>query len=449
MAKTVITYGTFDMFHIGHLNILKRAKALGDKLIVGVTSEDYDRSRGKLNVVQSLEERIQTIKELDFVDKVIVEKHKNQKQVDIKKHQVNEFVIGDDWLGKFDYLKEYCTVIYLPRTDGISSTLLRESIENVKVGIIGAGRIAKRFIEESKFVNNMEVHSIMSRNMKNVKIFLQDNNILYGFDKLNAFLDSDITAVYIASPHEFHYVQAKAALDAGKHVLCEKPATLDAEQLLELINIAKSKNLVFLEAMKTAFFPAFTKLIEELQNGAIGDIKEVRATFTKLVDDKNSREWQETYGGATNELASYPLLLAQKVLPQIKTTNFYDNIKNGLDSSNMIISTHKDGSFSIATVGIGLKSEGCAVISGTKGYVYIPAPWWLTKDFYFRFEDPNKEFSFHYNFEGDGLRYEISEFISLIKRGKIESTRLLFEDMIEINKVISSYNKYRTNKDSQ
>jgi predicted dehydrogenase len=213
--------------------------------------------------------------------------------------------------------------------------------------------------------------------------------------------------------------------------------------------MAKSKNLIFLEAIKTAFVPAFTKIIEELKDGIIGEIKEVRSTFTKLVEDKNSREWNTIYGGATNELASYSLLLAQKLLPQASSTTFYDNVDNSVDAANTIISTHHDGSLSISTVGIGMKSEGCAVVSGTKGYLYIPAPWWLTKDFYIRYEDPNKEVSFHYNFEGDGLRYEISEFISLIHRNQIESMRLTYKDMIEINKVISAYNKYRINKDFQ
>jgi len=139
-------------------------------------------------------------------------------------------------------------------------------------------------------------------------------------------------------------------------------------------------------------------------------------------------------------MASYPLLLAIKVLGKAQSINFYDQKKNGVDYSNNILCLHDENKVSFSTVGIGAKSEGCAVISGTKGYVYIPAPWWLTKRFYVRFEDPNKEYDFSYDFEGDGLRYEIAEFASLIQRGQKESKMLSYDDMININEVISLYN---------
>jgi len=442
--KVVITYGTYDMLHIGHLNLLRRAKALGDYLIVGVTSEDYDRSRGKLNVSQGTKTRVKAIEQLEFVDKVIVETHKGQKAEDIQKYNVDIFAIGDDWKGKFDYLKEYCHVEYLPRTEGISSTMLRnEKLKPIKLGVIGTGRIAKRFVKESAHVDDVEVHSAMSTNMDNVRDFLSETNIHYGYDKIEDLLEDSIDAVYIASPHEYHFEQAKKALEAGKHVLCEKPITLKHKQLQALMKLAKSKNLILLEAIKTSFSPAFTKLVEVAKGGQIGEIKEVRATFTKLIEDKTAREWQAPFGGATNELSSYPLLLAQKILGTAQKINFYDQIDNGVDLSNRIICTHKDGAISISTVGIGAKSEGCAVVSGTQGYIYIPAPWWLTKEFYIRYEDPNVSTNYHYDFEGDGIRYEIAEFTTRIKRKKNKSPRLQPEDMLSINKVISKYNEKR------
>jgi len=442
--KIIITYGTYDMLHIGHLNLLRRSKALGDYLIVGVTSEDYDRSRGKMNVSQGTKTRVKAIEQLEFVDKVIVEKHKNQKAQDIQKYNVDIFAIGDDWVGKFDYLKEYCHVEYLPRTEGISSTMLRnEKLKTIKLGIIGTGRIAKRFLKESEYVNDIEVHAVMSRNMKNVQEFLDGTNISYGYDVIEKLLEDTVEAVYIASPHEYHYEQAKKALEAGKHVLCEKPITLEHKKLQELVKLAKANNLILLEAIKTSFFPAFTKLLEVVKKGQIGEIKEVRATFTKLVDDKTAREWQAPYGGATNELASYPLLLAQKVLGEAKKITFYDQIDNDVDLANRIVCTHKNNAVSISTVGIGAKAEGSAVISGTKGYIYIPAPWWLTKEFFIRYEDPNIKASYHYDVEGDGIRYEIAEFITRIKRNKKKSPRLQPKDMLAINKIISKYHAKR------
>jgi len=442
--KIVITYGTYDMLHIGHLNLLRRAKALGDYLIVGVTSEDYDRSRGKLNVSEGTKKRMKAIQKLEFVDKVILEEHKGQKTADIQKYNVDIFAIGDDWIGKFDYLKEYCKVEYLSRTKGISSTLLRaEKLKIINLGVVGTGRIAKRFIKEAEYVKDVNIHAVMSSRMKSVTKFLESTNIEYGYDQIDDLLESSIDAVYIASPHEYHYPQAKKALLAGKHVLCEKPITLESAQLKELLQLAKEKKLILLEAIKTSFFPAFSKVLSEIEKGKIGEVREVRSTFTKLVENREDREWQKPYGGATNELASYPLLLAQKVLGTHKSITFYDQLENGVDSANRIVCTHKKGAISISTVAIGSKAEGSAVISGTKGYIYIPAPWWLTKEFFIRYEDPNVKSSYHYDLEGDGIRYEISEFATKIQRSKRKSLKLKPQDMIAINKIISKYNKKR------
>lgn len=440
MEKIIITYGTYDMLHIGHINILKRAKALGTKLIVGVTSEDYDRSRGKLNVIESVKKRVKKIKELDFVDKVVVEDHKGQKEEDIKKYNVDKFVIGDDWIGSFDYLKKYCEVVYLPRTKGISSTMIRKELDNtVKIGIVGVGRIANRFMKEVSYLDDVNVRSVVSRDINKVKIFNDNHEIEFGFDDYDKFLTSDIHAVYIASPHEHHYTQIKKSLNAGKHVLCEKPITLKKGQLKELLKLASSKKLILLEAVKTAFFPAFNKLLDELDTGIIGEVKEVRATFTKLTGDNDLREMNPPYGGSLYELGSYPLLLATKILGNSKKTYYFDQKSNGIDISNRVVCKHKNDAISISTVGLGIKSEGCAVISGTKGYIYVPAPWWLSKDFYIRYEDPNQEHSYHYDLEGDGLRYEISEFVTMIRRNKKESKRLSHKDMININDIIVNY----------
>ena len=121
----VITYGTYDVLHYGHIRLLERAKALGDYLIVGVTSDDYDRVRGKINLQQTLMERIETVKATGIPDEVIVEEYEGQKIDDIQRYNVDIFAIGSDWEGKFDYLNEYCKVVYLPRTLGISSSELR------------------------------------------------------------------------------------------------------------------------------------------------------------------------------------------------------------------------------------------------------------------------------------------------------------------------------------
>ena len=120
--KKVITYGTFDLLHQGHINLLRRAKALGDYLIVGVTTEEFDLARGKANTHDSIETRIEAVRATGYADEIILEDYVGQKVDDIVRLGVDIFAIGSDWEGYFDYLNEFCQVVYLPRTQGISST---------------------------------------------------------------------------------------------------------------------------------------------------------------------------------------------------------------------------------------------------------------------------------------------------------------------------------------
>lgn len=126
--KTVLTYGTFDLFHIGHLNLLKRARDLGDKLIVAVSTDEFNATKGKTTLMP-FEHRVELVRSVRFVDEVIAESNWEQKISDVQNHQVDVFVMGSDWQGKFDFLKPYCEVVYLPRTDNVSSTELKKAIQ--------------------------------------------------------------------------------------------------------------------------------------------------------------------------------------------------------------------------------------------------------------------------------------------------------------------------------
>lgn len=129
--KKVITYGTFDLLHKGHLNILKRAKNLGDYLVVGLSTEPFNHLKGK-QAYHSYEHRKATLATVKYVDQIIPEENWYQKVSDIKKYNINVFVMGDDWLGKFDDLQKYCDVIYLPRTDGVSSSQIKRQLLDKK-----------------------------------------------------------------------------------------------------------------------------------------------------------------------------------------------------------------------------------------------------------------------------------------------------------------------------
>ena len=128
LMKTVITYGTFDLFHVGHLNLLRRAKELGDYLIVAVSSDEFNLGKNKVCKIKDTD-RMKIVEAIKYVDKVIPETSWEQKIEDVKKYNVDVFVMGDDWKGKFDFLKDYCEVVYLPRTEGISTTQLKEELK--------------------------------------------------------------------------------------------------------------------------------------------------------------------------------------------------------------------------------------------------------------------------------------------------------------------------------
>jgi len=130
MAKRVITYGTFDMFHVGHLELLKRLKSYGDELIVAVSTDSFNEIKGKKTIIPYAQ-RAQIVEAIKYVDKVIPEEHWEQKVDDVQKHDIDLFIMGDDWKGKFDFLKEYCDVLYLPRTEGISSTELKNTLKTL------------------------------------------------------------------------------------------------------------------------------------------------------------------------------------------------------------------------------------------------------------------------------------------------------------------------------
>ena len=275
--KRVITYGTYDLLHQGHINLLRRAKALGDFLIVGVTNDSFDRERGKLNVRNNVLERVEAVKATGLADKIIIEDYVGQKIDDIQKYDVDIFAIGSDWKGKFDYLKEFCEVVYLPRTDGISSTMLREDLQkDVIVGIIGAGRIAERFVPESGFVSYIRVNCIYDIDYKKTEDFAHRHQIEKVCHSLDDLLEN-VDAVYIATPHLSHYSLTKKALQYKKHVLCETPLVLYGKEAKELYYLAEENGVILMEANKTVHSPAFNHLITMIKSGAIGDVVDVSA----------------------------------------------------------------------------------------------------------------------------------------------------------------------------
>lgn len=437
--KKVITYGTYDLLHQGHLNLLRRAKELGDYLIVGVTNDNFDRDRGKLNVRNNVLERVEAVKATGYADQIIIEDYVGQKIDDIQKYGVDVFAIGSDWEGKFDYLKEFCDVVYLPRTEGISSTMLRdESQETVRVGIIGCGRVASRFPSESAVVSGVEIVALYDIDKERADE-LANNKIKVCADVDELFKNVD--AVYIATPHLSHYEYIKQALKKKKHVLCETPLVLSGDEAREMYALAEQQECVLMEANKTAHCPAFNHLMVMVKSGMIGSVVDVEASLSKLWDDNMSlREFDASQaGGSMYELGSYPLLPILKLLgTDYKSLNLYSRMQNGVDMYTKGVMLY-DKAVCTFKVGLGVKTEGNLVISGTKGYAYVPAPWWKTDYFELRYEDQNDNKKFFYKWDGFGLRYEIQEFISCVLNKRFSSSRLRRKESICMAEIMEQF----------
>lgn len=414
----VITYGTYDLLHRGHIRLLERAKALGDYLIVGVTADDYDKSRGKINVQQSLMERIEAVRATGLADEIIVEEYEGQKIDDIRRYDIDIFTVGTDWEGQFDYLNEYCKVIYLPRTEGVASSEIREKKRAMTLGLVGNSPYLKKVEAECKYVNGLKAVNIDTENYREML--------------------PDVDAVYIHSYPSLHYEQIKQALICGKHVLCESPVTLNASQYHELRKLADERGLILTEAIKTAYATAYARLILLAKTGKIGKIVSVDATCTSLQYTDIETAWNSISAwGPTAILPVFQILGTGYVDKKI-ITRFIDKSKK-FDAFTKIDFIYPDAVASIK-VGKGVKSEGELIVSGTEGYIYVPAPWWKTDYFELRYEDPAQNKRHFYQLDGEGIRYELVAFVKSVEKRRA-SAYIENEVTAAISKIMEDYER--------
>lgn len=413
----VITYGTFDLLHYGHRRLLERAKALGDYLIVGVTSDAYDKTRGKINNQQSLMERVAAVEATGLADEIIVEEYEGQKIDDIRRLGVDVFTVGSDWEGHFDYLNEFCKVIYLPRTEGVSSSELRAEKRKLAIGTIGEGKLCRKFIRELRYVNGIEYKAC--------------GEALEG-----------VEAVYVASLPTEHYRDVRRALEAGKHVICESPIALSEGEYRELTALAAEKGLVLTDGIKTAYSTAYSRLLVLAKSGRIGEILSVDAVCTSLADgagetgaDLSEKQNSICAWGPTAMLPIFQLL-GPRYRSKTITTRIIDRglHYDGFTKIDFVF----DNAVASAKIAKAAKAEGELVVTGTKGYIYVPAPWWKTDYFEVRFENAADNKRFFYQLDGEGIRYEIVAFAKEVESGR-RSLYIGEETTDAIVKVIESF----------
>lgn len=425
----VITYGTYDVFHEGHLKLLERAKALGDYLIVGVTSDDYDRSRGKINVQQSLMERVEAVRLTGLADEIIIEEYEGQKIDDIQRMGVDIFVLGSDWEGKFDYLREFCQVVYLPRTEGVSSSDIRSEQRKLRLGIIGQTSYTAKIVSEAKYVNGIDIVGICTTDA----LLEPSLECLWHTDSVDALLN-DLDAVYVLSAPEDHEHMIRLALSRGKHVLCESPVALKYSVCEELFALAEEKNCILMDGIKTAYSTAYDRLVLMAKSGKIGHIMSVDAVCTSMQgmeQGPKSHHWSTVCTWGPTALLPVFQILGCEYEKKSIVTSYLDPIKK-FDGFTKIDFLYPDAVASIK-VAQAAKAEGELVITGTKGYLYVPAPWWKTDYYEVRFENQTNNQRFFYQLDGEGIRYELVAFARSIETMKQRS-----KIATEVTKAVSS-----------
>ena len=370
-------------------------------------------------------ERMEAVKATGLADKVIVEEYEGQKIDDIKRYGADIFTVGSDWEGKFDYLNEYCKVIYLPRTEGVSSTELRSRENRLRIGIVGQAPYWAKFVDECSYVNGIQFTGICAAadEMDFIKKQAKGKQIDIPLltDDYDALL-AETDAVYVVSRPDQHYEEIKHALLQHKHVLCEAPITTDEAQTKELFTLADAQGCVLMEAIKTAYATAYERVLLVAKSGRIGKSISVDATCTSLSDGLGeaqtdlSKKWNSISAWGPTALLPVFQLLGTDYKARTIVSKYID-VDKKYDGYTKIDFIYPSAVASIR-VAKAAKAEGELIITGEKGYIYVPAPWWKTDYFEVRFENPQNNLSHFYQLDGEGIRYEVVAFTRSIETKK-------------------------------
>ncbi|MDF7823266.1 Gfo/Idh/MocA family oxidoreductase [Pontiellaceae bacterium B12227] len=309
-------------------------------------------------------------------------------------------------------------------------------MKKIQWGIIGCGGIAHVFATSLQALEEGELLACASRTPGKAQEFSDKHDIERTYSDYESLVaDPDIDAVYIATTHNFHYENAKLCLENGKHVLCEKSFTVNTVQARELIELAKTKKLFLMEAVWTRFLPAIVKLQEALQEGVIGDIKTVTASFClgREFPDEHRLKNINLAGGALLDLGIYPISLADIVFgkrpDRIQSSVVKAN--TGVDESSFYLFDYDDGSRATLFSSLTNNMPNEAIISGTEGYIRVPL-FWAAKQYHIHRQDEEPDIVSADYADGENFRFEIAHAMECIRAKKMESEVYPLSKTIEI-----------------
>lgn len=418
--KVVITYGTFDLFHKGHYNILKRAKELGDYLIVGVTGETYDAERGKLSVKDSLVKRIENVKNSGFADEIIVEEYLGQKIQHILQYNVDVLVVGSDWKGKFDHMRKYCEVVYLERTKDISSTMLRESGTIYKLGIVTDKDNDDDMVLESKYVSGIHVESVYSENEQQAKDFCNKFELDSYYTDYDAFLDS-VDIIYINTEKDKKESLIKTAMQNNKVVISSPMVADSIKKIEELYAYAADNAKILVECIPMFYLQAYMQLMWNAKGNLIGE----------PICVKNGIRLGGLAGVNQDDIDShiyFSTLFARKM---IGGNGNFDIKKVGHGEDLYILFTGENGECIYSSeLGYGEHIQSNMKIIGTEGVIRVPDNWWETGYFELKRNDDTDIKRYSCNYDGNGLKYVLVSVLSRMNNKQHTELRLTGEEVL-------------------
>jgi predicted dehydrogenase len=301
----------------------------------------------------------------------------------------------------------------------------------IRWGIVGAGQIAQRFAQSLAHVPAARLSHVFSRRPESVDAFVGR----FGgaaCRHIDALLGAPIDAVYIATLNDSHMAYALAALSAGKHVLCEKPAAVNRAQLERIVTAARASNCLFMEAMKPPFYPLYTQLRAHLAHDPIGPISLVRAGCASagVRPDHPSFSFEHA-GGALLDIGIYEAFLALDWLGPARDVQTFGRVgATGVDTFASVHSRHDHGVAQLFC-GLDFEARGDALIAGERGSVTIHERWWNPARATIRYND-GRVVELDVPFEGGGLNYETAHFCELVRAGRLESPVMTHEKSLQM-----------------
>jgi predicted dehydrogenase len=310
-----------------------------------------------------------------------------------------------------------------------------------KWGILGTGKIAKRFMQAAFYVPEAQVVAVGSRTQANAEQFGAQFGIPKRYDNYDAVLnDPDVQIVYVATPHSLHAENTLNALRAGKHVLCEKPFTLNAPQAEQVIQAARASGKFVMEGMWTRCFPLVREIIRRVGTGDIGEVRLVMADFGFRPEfDPTSRLFApELGGGALLDVGIYPVALAFLFLGAPKQMYAHAALgATGVDELCSIIFTYESGAQALLSASLQINTPKQAYLCGTEGRIHLPIPWWKPSEAFLVRNDGSQE-HLRYPYEGDGLQFEIRHVHDCLRQGLTESPWMPLDETLAIMRTLDA-----------